>query len=195
MLHHVVTKMPDKTPCTCGRNGYTRGVCITRSFAALALVLLQTSCGSHLYNVASENSEPVIRRPLASPVSQSAGTRNARILLHSGISSFRSDDRPPAALVDLGGESVPDHELKRAVYSAGFLPASVPATRTFRILEKTPEHGIATDYQVAYVRRVSIWERFKFFHSDEQTLARALAWSYASGRTVGTHQSAGKGSH
>lgn len=141
------------------------------------VLLLQGGCATHYYNVSGERSQPDIRSRIGSPVNRAPQNREGRVLLASGIGNFLAS-RPPAVLTDLGESPNTPARQRRVVYSAGFVPSKVPASRMFRVVEKTPNRDKVTDYRVSYVKRVSVWERFKFLHDDERTLARALAWSH-----------------
>ncbi|MGC4016635.1 MAG: hypothetical protein QM755_19275 [Luteolibacter sp.] len=158
---------------------------LLRAITPAAILLLTSGCATHYYNVAGEESQPEVKQRIGSPVSRAPRTHEGRVLLKSGIGNFLNS-RPPATLVDLGESPTTPARQRRVVYSAGMLPSRVPASRTLRVVEKTPKRDKLTDYHVSYVKRVSLWERFRFFHDDERTLARALAWAHVkSARTAG----------
>jgi len=148
-----------------------------RAITLSGALLLQGGCATHYYNVSGERSEPDVRQRIGSPVNRAPQNREGRVLLASGIGNFLAS-RPPATLTDMGENATTPARQRRVVYSAGLVPSKVSASRTFRLVEKTPNRDKVTDYRVSYVKRVSVWERFKFLHDDERTLARALAWSH-----------------
>ncbi|BCU78361.1 hypothetical protein [Luteolibacter sp. LG18] len=150
-----------------------------------AVCLMQASCATHYYNVREEREAPVLAKRLESPINRAPADPAGRVLVHSGIATFRGYSRPPAKAHDLG-ETTPAKRPRLALYTAGLWPAKTPASRTLRLVEKTPARDKVTDYQLQYVKRVSIWERFRFLHDDERVLGRALAWSYAKDRRAHT---------
>lgn len=157
------------------------GVSWLRLIIAASLLLLQSSCATRLYNMRDERAAPEIGRRIPAPVNQAPRDLAGRVLLKSRIGGYFGKGRPPLVLSD-DGEEVTALTQRRAIYSGGLIPSKVEAKRRFKLVNRLPGARSSNDYEVLYIKRTSVWERFKFFHRDEDTLARGLAWAYVKDR-------------
>jgi hypothetical protein len=161
--------------------GRKLGVSWPRLIIAASLLLLQSSCATRLYNVRDERAAPQIESRILAPVNQAPRDLAGRVLLKSKIGGYFGKGRPPLVLTD-GGEEETSSKRKWVAFSAGLVPSKVEAKRHFKLVNRLPGARNASDYEVLYVKRTSVWERFKFFHRDEDTLARGLGWAYVKDR-------------
>jgi hypothetical protein len=150
--------------------------------AGLAILLLQ-GCASHVYNVPSERAAPVIDNPIEGTILAKKDQGKDRILRASGI--VRETRGRMVHLAGFNFAAKCGTPFLGSAMMLGLVPAEVSEYAHVEI--STWVLGgkkVRTTYLVEVNNRYSLWERFAFWHDDEQAMARALGWAYKENRVV-----------